>query len=225
MSDQSNEESWRSSSIDPLLRAVANAGKFEIEVDAQRYFYTAASHRPLVKRIAIRNVGWESSDEVVVFVHTEAVGANSLLHPWAKAYPQILKGDTLTVDVLSIRPNLIELARLEESVLGDIVVQIRVNDQVISELRQKVEFLAYNQWMHDKLDYECLSAFVFPNHPVVVTIMDGVRSRLLKETGDGTTDGYQRFFPPTEQSFQTGRIRVLEIVKAIFEELQSIGLE
>ena len=225
MTNPSNDNLSQPGLIDPLLRAVANAGKFDIAVDAQRYFYTAASHRPLIKRIAVRNVGWDSSDEVVVSVHTEAVGANSLLHPWAKAYPQILKGDTLTVDVLSIRPNLIELARLEESIIGDIVVQVRVNDQVISELRQKVEFLAYNQWMHDKLDYECLSAFVFPNHPVVMNIMDGVRSRLLKETGDGTTDGYQRFFPPTEQSFQTGKIRVLEVVKAIFEELQSIGLE
>jgi hypothetical protein len=225
MTDPSNDNLPQPVLIDPLLRAVANAGKFEIAVDAQRCFYTAASHRPLIKRIAVRNVGWDSADEVVISVHTEAVGANSLLHPWAKAYPQILKGDTLTVDVLSIRPNLIELARLEESILGDIVVQVRVNDQVISELRQKVEFLAYNQWMHDKLDYECLSAFVFPNHPVVVNIMDGVRSRLLKETTDGTTDGYQRFFPPSEQSFQKGRIRVLEVVKAIFEELQSMGLE
>ena len=225
MTNSSNDNLLPSGVIDPLLRAVANAGKFEIEVDSQRYFYTAASHRPLVKRIAIKNLGWDSSDEVVVSVHTEAVGANSLLHPRAWVYPQILKGDTLTVDVLSIRPNLIELARLEESILGDIVVQVRVNDQVISELRQKVEFLAYNQWMHDKLDYECLSAFVFPNHPVVVNIMNGVRSRLLKETGDGTTDGYQRFFPLTEQPSPTGRIRVQEIVKAIFEELQSIGLE
>ena len=178
MTDSSNDNALQPGLIDPLLRAVANAGKFEIEVDSQRYFYTAASHRPLVKKIAIKNLGWDSSDEIVVSVHTEAVGANSLLHPWAKAYPQILKGDTLTVDVLSIRPNLIELARLEESILGDIVVQVRVNDQVISELRQKVEFLAYNQWMHDKLDYECLSAFVFPNHSVVANIMNGVRSRL-----------------------------------------------
>ena len=108
MTNSSNDNLLPSGVIDPLLRAVANAGKFEIEVDSQRYFYTAASHRPLVKRIAIKNLGWDSSDEVVVSVHTEAVGANSLLHPRAWVYPQILKGDTLTVDVLSIRPNLLE---------------------------------------------------------------------------------------------------------------------
>jgi len=221
MTDSSNNDVQQPGFIDPLLRAVANAGKFEITVDAQRSFYTAASHRSLIKRIAIQNVGWDGSDEVVVSVHTEAVGTHSLLNPWAKAYPQILKGDTLTVDVLSIRPNLIELARLEESVLGDIVIQVRINSQVISELRHKVEFLAYNQWMHDVLDYECLSAFVFPNHPVVVNIMDGVRSRLLKDTNDGTTAGYQPFARGAEYGCQ----RVKEILQAIFEELQSLGLE
>lgn len=223
MSNSSNVGPQSSVHIDPLLRAVANAGKFEIAVDAQRNFYTAASHRPLIKKIAIQNIGWDSSDseEVVVFVKVEAVGTHSLLHPWAKAYPPILKGDTLTVDVFSIRPNLIELARLEESVQGDIVVEVRINDQVISEMRQTVEFLAYNQWMHDVMDFECLSAFVFPNHPVIAEIMEGVRSRLLRETNDGATSGYQ----PYGSGVDHGRKRVAEILKAIFEELQSLGLE
>lgn len=223
MTDSSNDNLQQPGFIDPLLRAVANAGKFEITVDAQRNFYTAASHRPLIKKIAIQNVGWDSSDseEVVVSVKVEAVGTHALLHPWAKAYSPILKGDTLTVDVFSIKPNLIELARLEESIQGDIVVQVRINDQVISEMRQTVEFLAYNQWMHDVMDFECLSAFVFPNHPVIAGIMDGVRSRLLKDTKDGTTSGYQ----PYGRGSAVGLQRVAEIMKAIFEELQSLGLE
>ncbi len=223
MTDSSKDSLLSPGSIDPLLRAVANAGKFEITVDAQRNFYTAASHRSLIKKIAIQNIGWDSSDsdEVVVLVKVEAVGTHSLLHTWAKAYPPILKGDTLAVDVLSIRPNLIELAQLEESMQGDIVVQVRINDQVISEMRQTVEFLAYNQWMHDAMDFECLSAFVFPNHPVIAGIMDGVRSRLLKDTQDGMTSGYQ----PFQGGSDVGRQRVAEILKAIFEELQSLGLE
>lgn len=223
MTNSSNDNLQQPGFIDPLLRAVANAGKFEITVDAQRNFYTAASHRPLIKKIAIQNLGWDGSDseEVVVSVKVEAVGAHALLHPWAKAYPPILKGDTLTVDVFSIRPNLIELARLEESIQGDIVVQVRINDQVISEMRHTVEFLAYNQWMHDAMDFECLSAFVFPNHPVIAGIMDGVRSRLLRDTKDGTTSGYQ----PYRRGSDVGRQRVAEIMKAIFEELQSLGLE
>ena len=221
MSEDSNTDSGRVVIGEPLLRAVQNAGKFEISVDTQRYFYTAASHRPLVKRIEILNKSWSGDDEIVVSVHTEAVGTHSLIHPWAKAFPAILQRDTLVVDVLSIRPNFVELANIEESVLGDVVVQVRIQDQVVAEHRQKVEFLAYNQWMFDRMDSECLTAFVFPNHPAVAKIMDGVRKRLADELKDGSTDGYQSY----SQGFEVGFRKVQHMAKAIFEELQSMGLQ
>ena len=205
---------------EPVLPVVQNAGKFEISVDTQRFFYTAASHRQLVKRIEIFNKSWSGADEVIVSVHTEAVGTHSLIHPWVKAFPTILQRDTLVVDVLSIRPNFVELANIEESVIGDVVVQVRIQDQVVAEHRQKVEFLAYNQWMFDRMDSECLAAFVFPNHPDVSQIMDGVRKRLAVEIKDGSTDGYQSFARGTEE----GSKKVHFIAKAIFEELQSLGL-
>ena len=221
MSDESNADSGRVVIGEPLLRAVQNAGKFEVSVDTQRFFYTAASHRPLVKRIEILNKSWSGDDEVVVSVHTEAVGTHSLIHPWVKAFPAILQRDTLVVDVLSIRPNFVELANIEESVLGDVVVQVRIQDQVVAEHRQKVEFLAYNQWMFDRMDSECLVAFIFPNHPVVARIMDGVRKRLSNELKDGSTDGYQSYRYGPEVGLQ----KVQHMAKAIFEELQSMGLK
>jgi hypothetical protein len=221
MSEVSNTDSGRVVIGEPLLRAVQNAGKFEISVDTQKYFYTAASHRPLVKRIEILNKGWSGDDEIVVSVHTEAVGTHSLIHPWAKAYPPIQQRDRLNIDVLSIRPNFIELANIEESVVGDIVVQVQIQDQVVAEHRQKVEFLAYNQWMFDQMDSECLAAFVFPNHPSVSRIMDGVRKRLGKGPDEGTTNGYQDF----RISIEAGLQNVHQIARAIFEELQSVGLK
>ena len=222
MSDNQNAGDSRVVIGDPLLRAVQNAGKFEISIDSQRYFYTAASHRSLVKRIEILNKSWSGDDEIVVSVRTEAVGTQSLIHPWAKAYPPIQQRDKLSIDVLSIRPNFIELANIEESVVGDIVVQVQIQDQVVAEHRQKVEFLAYNQWMFDQMDSECLAAFVFPNHPVVAQIMDGVRKRLAKELGSGDTDGYQTY---QSDGFEEGQKKVRSMAKAIFEELQSLGLE
>ena len=70
------------------------------------------------------------------------------------------------------------------------------------------------------MDSECLAAFVFPNHPDVSQIMDGVRKRLAAEIKDGSTDGYQSFARGTEE----GSKKVHFIAKAIFEELQSLGL-
>lgn len=221
MSNESDADVARAAIGEPLLQVVQNAGKFEISVDTQRFFYTAASHRSLVKRIEILNKSWSGDDEVIVSVHTEAVGTHSLIHPWVKAFPTILQRDTLVVDVLSIRPNFIELANIEESVSGDVVVQVRIQDQVVAEHRKKVEFLAYNQWMFDRVDSECLTAFIFPNHPAVAEIMNGVRKRLAIELKDGSTDGYQSYVYGPEVGFQ----KVQHMAKAIFEELQSMGLQ
>lgn len=207
---------------DPLLHgAIANAGKFVIRLDVERYFYPAASHRPIVKSLSVENAGWDGDDEIIVSIFTEAFGANSFIHPVAKAFPPIAVGQRISVDVNGISPNFSELAHLEEIVVGNIVVRVSVNGVTYAEERRPIDFLAYNQWVPDKHDHECLSAFVFPNHPVVMQIMDGVRNRLLRDTGDGTTAGYQ----PFRQSIQAGVIRLQQMMKAIFEELQSLDLE
>ena len=106
MSNESDGDEGRVVLGERLSQVVYNAGKFEISVDTQRSFYTAASHRPLVKRIEILNRSWSGDDEIVVSVRTEAVGTHSLIHPWAKAFPPILQRDKLVVDVLSILSSL-----------------------------------------------------------------------------------------------------------------------
>jgi hypothetical protein len=207
---------------DPLLGGIPNVGKFEVDFASERYYYPAASHRPVFKWIEVKNTGWTGDDEIIVSISSEATGAQALIHPVLKAYPAIQPGETLPVEVLAVRPNFNELAQLEESLIGNLVVQVRVNEQVVAEKRTRIEFLAYNQWMHDAYDYDCLSAFVFPNHPIVVKIMDDVRKRLLKDTQSGITSGYQPFF---SDGPQVGIGRNREVMKAIYEELQSLGLE
>jgi len=206
---------------DPLLAVIANAGKLSINLDTERYFYPAASHRRLIKFLEISNLTWEGDDEIIVTIFTEALGANSFIHPVAKAYPPIKPGDSISVDVLSIRPNFKELAHLDESITANVVVRVSINGEIIAEERRPLQVLAYNQWMHDKNDFECLSAFVFPNHPVVAQIMEGVRARLERDTTSGATSGYQLF----SSSIAAGLSRNREVLKAIFEELQSLGLE
>lgn len=209
---------------EPLIGVAAQADKFEIQVDARKFFYTAASHRPLIRSIRITNRSWHGDDEEIhVSIHSETVGASSLIHPKVVAYPAIGIGDVLDVEVNQIRPNLVQLASLNGSVIGDIVVQVKIGGQVMAEHRQVIEFLAYNQWFHDKLDYDCISAFVFPSHPVVAKIMEDVRGRLFTETGDGSTGGYQCY--GSEPLGEAGKKRVRLMLKAIYDELSGLGLE
>jgi hypothetical protein len=207
---------------DPLLqRAVVNAGKFAISLDAERYFYPAAAHRPIIKRLLITNNSWVGDEEIIVTIHTESFGANSFVHRLAKAFPPIEVGQSISFDANALRPNFKELAQLDEIIVGDLVVSVSVGGNIVAEERRPIDFLAYNQWVPDQHDHECLSAFVFPNHPIVVEIMDRVRKRLLVDTQDGATSGYQ----PFRRGVQAGLIRNHQVMKAIFEELQAIGLE
>ena len=207
---------------DPLLNAAVRVDQFQIEIDALSYFYTAAAYRSLVKGIRIRNIGWTGdSEEMVVTVRTEAVGTRSLIHPIARAYPIPAINDfPIDFDVLKLRPNLTELADIDESVVGSILVQIHIEDQLVAEQRKTVEFLAYNQWLHSPLDYETLSAFVLPNHPAISKVMEGVRTRMGKIAGSTATAGYQLY----SRSPEAGYAHVEHILTAIFEELQSLGL-
>lgn len=207
---------------EPLLGVVPRIDRFHIEIDSLSFFYTAAAYRPLIKGIQITNLSWVGdAEEMVVTVQTEAVGTTSLIHPVARAYPiPAIKDIPINFDVLKLRPRLHELAALDESVVGNVVVQIHIDDQLVAEQRKKVEFLAYNQWLHSPLDYETLSAFVLPNHPVVAKIMEGVRERMNQLSGSSATAGYQLY----SQSQHSGLQHVTQIMQSIFEELHALGL-
>lgn len=196
---------------DPLLKNT-QVGSIAIEMDAIPYFYTAASYLPIIRQIRLKNLKLaDSENELVVTVRAEVVGTNSIIFPWTQARAPLGINDVDIIHSIRVQPNLIELASLDESRIGQIIVEVHCNDQLVGELRQQIEFLAYNQWMHAPQFYASLAAFVLPNHPTVNAIMDRVRDRLLRDTGRNSTEGYQ-----------AGIKRVLEIAKAIFEELQAI---
>jgi very-short-patch-repair endonuclease len=222
MTDNSSTQPSAPIPGEPLVANVPRAGMFEIDFSAEDYYYPAAAHRPIFKWIRVKNNGWSGEDDIVVSVFSEATGAQALIHPVMVAYPPVPTGATISVETLTIRPNFNELAQLEESLIGNLVVQVRINEVVVAEKRNRIEFFAYNQWMHNDYDFDCLSAFVFPNHPIVVEIMDGVRRRLKENTGDGSTSGYQPFF---SEGPQAGINRNREVLRAIYEELQSLDLE
>ena len=153
----------------------------------------------------------DSENELVVTVRAEVVGTNSIIFPWTQARAPLGINDVDIIHSIRVQPNLIELASLDESRIGQIIVEVHCNDQLVGELRQQIEFLAYNQWMHAPQFYASLAAFVLPNHPTVNAIMDRVRDRLQRDTGRNSTEGYQ-----------AGIKRVLQITQAIYEELQAI---
>jgi hypothetical protein len=211
----------------PKAPQLAGTIDFEIEANVRRHYYTAASHRPLIRSIQVRNRGYKGdAEELMVSVRAEAVGAPSLLQPWRRMYPMVRTNDSVDVDVLTLRPNMLQLAALDELVRGDVIISVSIEGDEVATARYPVEFLAYNEWMHVETDYESFSAFVLPNHPVVTDVMIGARKRLASNTGDGATEGYQLFNPKfPDETIPLCIARVHEFARAIYEELQSRGLK
>ena len=195
---------------------------FRVDVDVRRHYYTAASHRPLVRSLKVTNVGYTgTAEEIMVSVRAEAVGAPVILTPWRRMYRVPRKNDSIDVDLLTLRPNMVQLASLDELVRGDVIVEVVVDGEIAESVRHPVEFLAYNQWFHSEIDYECLASFVLPNHPTVAEIMIGAREILKQKTGDGSTEGYQAF----SDGVDAGISRVVSIVESIYEALKRYGIK
>lgn len=188
---------------------------FEIILDASDHLSLAAANRPAVRGIAFRNTGWQgSSDEVIVSISAELPAGGRFLLPYRKAYPAPGVGDVIRDGFLNVEADLKQMVALEEAESGTIIAQVWDEEELLAEHRQRIDVLAYNQWLHAPGDYDSLAAFVFPRHPVVMDIMAQVRERLERDTGSGSTEGYYG-----------GPRRVFEITKAIFEELQALNLE
>lgn len=202
---------------DPLLRSPLPINRFSAYIDYTPYFYTAAYHRPLVRSLTLVNERWNpSADEIQIYVFVKSASGADLIRPFACAFKSPQIGDRIVVEAIQIKPNLPVVVQINDAETAELVIQVQDDEEVLAEHRNPIDFLAYNQWMHQQFDYDCLAAFVMPDHPVIANIMEGVRARLLESTGSGTTEGYQML----SVSRQANLKRVIEIVQAIFEELQ-----
>ena len=166
---------------------------FRVRADVNDYFYLATSHRPVVRSVEITN---ESVDpargDVVLRVSVEA--EEPLVHVYELEIPPLEIGESKTFRAIRMLPNFVELARLDEQLPANLLVEVLVGGETVGHSREPVTFLAYNQWMHRPDYFDSLSAFVLPHHPALAPVMNRVR-RLLEERtedGDSSTSGYKR---------------------------------
>ena len=169
---------------------------FRVRADVNDYFYLAASHRPVVRSVEITN---ESVDpargDVVLRVSVEA--EEPLVHVYEREIPPLEIGESKTFRAIRMLPDFVELARLDEQLPANLLVEVLVGGETVGHSREPVTFLAYNQWMHRSDYWDSLSAFVLPHHPALAPVMKRVRHLLKERTedGDSSTSGYQRDDP------------------------------
>jgi hypothetical protein len=188
---------------------------FAIHADTSPHYFCAASHRPLVRRITILNNGWEPVDDIFrISAYVESASGRQMVFPAAIEFPSLGPGDHVEVSTLRLKTDFAGLAALDEAERGYVVIELHDGEQLVGQVRNEVEFLAYDQMMMSLAFDESFAAFVLPRHPVVTETMLKVRQRLETTTGSGSTQG-----------LQAGPVRVLEVLEAIWAELLKLDIK
>jgi hypothetical protein len=206
----------------------------EISGDHRWSFAYAGTRRPIVKGITVHQSGALISEDIEIFprVSFNFPLPEPLCGPW-EGNKRIIEskgqriGDSISWERVNLDLNYPLLGRLQEKVLGQIVVEI-VNaqtDEVLAIERKNYELLAPNQWQFEASFHEVLSAFVIPSDAFVAEILKKARQLLQQRTGDSSTEGYQseQFHAPNNPFPFSEHSRAYNIAKAIYDAISSMG--
>lgn len=166
---------------------------------------------PIVRQVRITNLTGEPITDLHIKISTEL----GLFPDCQTAVSTIPPGGTYTLGPCDVRPSATLLMGLTERIKGTIRAQVLKGDQVLAEVVEPVEMLAFDEWSGLSRSLpELLAAFVMPNHPVVGAILSDAAAWLGANTGDSSLSGYQT---------RNGG-RVAQITQAIFKAVQGRGI-
>lgn len=104
------------------------------------------------------------------------------------------------------------LMGLTEKMVGNIEVSVRNGEETVSVWKKPIELLAYDQWSGSLFMPELLSAFVLPNHPDVIRIVNKAGTYMQKWKGSPSFLAYQ------EQDPNSVKMQIGAIYAALQEE-------
>ena len=212
VSDESDQEAQ---TMRPRPVSV-HADPLHVELSALSHYGSSLTHRPVVRSVTIRNLNWVGDAATfTISLRSQSASGRTFLRPHRYEIEAISRGDSDRLeDLLRLEPDHGTLAQIDEAESGQIIVEIFADDVIIGRAEHAIEFLAYNQFMLSPGFHDSFASFVVPNHPVVGELMVKVRDRLRRDTGSGSTEGYQ-----------AGAGRVDQIMAAIWSEVVEMQID
>ncbi len=188
---------------DPSLR-------IECVHDARLCYAMQQCASPLVALLRICNDGAVPSPALTVRVVLEP----GLAVPWTARVAPIAAGGAVALDDIGLQLRPEALANATERQLGNLRVEVAVDDRVQAATDHPVEVLAYNEWPGVGSQPALLAAFVLPNHPALAPLLRDAAGRLASTTGSAALDGYRSRDPR----------RALLTAQAIYEAIGACGI-
>ena len=133
-----------------------------------------------------------------------------------KVWPvdRILPGNLIRIEDRDLEVSGGYLMERHEAVQGAVTLRLEKDGDVLAELREPVELLAYNEWGGAGFMPELLAAFCMPNDPAVDSVLRNAGERLRKAGRLDQIDGYK----------SRSRERVWEIASAIYSAISDLDL-
>lgn len=106
------------------------------------------------------------------------------------------------------------LSTLNEKVVGCLKVEVFEGETLMTFATKELSLLARNEWAGVESLPEIIAAFVLPNDPAVMQILDKASTLLRESTGRSALNGYQ----------DKNRQRAWEQVAAIYKAIERLGI-
>lgn len=142
---------------------------------------------PLIKALRIQNVTEDTLRDLNIRITTEPAFAAS----WETRITSINSGESFNLGVVDIPLSHDFLASLTERVAGSLLVEVLMDNAVLSKSALRIDVLAYDEWNGLQSIPEILAAFVTPNHPMVESVLSDTASILGSWTDNSAISGYQ----------------------------------
>ncbi|MEZ5015184.1 MAG: DUF3320 domain-containing protein [Chitinophagales bacterium] len=161
---------------------------------------------PAFREISIRNTSENTWKSLALEISCDT----GIVYPWKWSYPELHAGESASIDSIHLQFDGKQLAELTEKIIVNLRLELLQNGEKISEEMLQLNILAFDQWNGVVQLPEMLAAFITPNHPEIVHIIQRGAEILAKWTGSPSFDEYQTRNPD----------RVRKQIAALFEALR-----
>lgn len=165
---------------------------------------------PIASEFAINNLAAEDLAEVEIHVRSEP----SFLAPAVWRIDRIVAGGVhhITLPDLRLDPGI--LARLTETVRGQVILTAMVGGAEVAVHREEIELLPPSHWGGVAASPELLAAFVRPNDPAIDVVLREAAAALARAGKATAIDGYRSKL----------KARAYEVAEAIWIAIAGHGI-
>lgn len=151
-------------------------------------FAMQQNYVPVIRKLTLKNVSGEMLNELTVSVRVSPAFAA----PWERHVPQIPEGETADLGAVPLLLLPEYLYALTERVAGTMTITVIGKDgEVLEEVLQSLDILAYDEWSGLLVMPEIITAFITPNYPKVAQTIHNASKLLEQWTGSPSFTGYQ----------------------------------